>query len=231
MDDTGEKVLYLCLEKAVDMEALAENTMPSDWEGVLEGEEPLNLYYPDKDKVCDVYLSCDVYLACHVSVLGLVLASGELGFVSESPVFAERFFVLRGKGVANPCACIYCIVLLFGVCSVERDLGRTAEVDLKSPGVVYRTKAPSWPWVPAPRVGNEVRSCLPLFSLSICRGFSGRACEVRQRRVPWACVCRKHAVGLAWVMKARENMHAMIWHTRNPGRMMGRFYSNVYPVR
>lgn len=51
MDDTGEKVLYLCLEKAVDMEALAENTMPADWEGVLEGEEPLNLYYPDKDKV------------------------------------------------------------------------------------------------------------------------------------------------------------------------------------
>eukprot|EP00903_Cladosiphon_okamuranus_P014104 g13110.t1 len=54
MDDTGEKVLYLCLEKAVDMEALAENTMPEDWEGVLEGEEPLNLYYPDKDKDFDV---------------------------------------------------------------------------------------------------------------------------------------------------------------------------------
>lgn len=52
MDDTGEKVLYLCLEKAVDMEALAANSMPGDWEGVLEGEEPLNLYYPDKDKVC-----------------------------------------------------------------------------------------------------------------------------------------------------------------------------------
>lgn len=51
MEDTGEKVLYLCLEKAVDMEALAENSMPGDWEGVLEGEEPLNLYYPDKDKV------------------------------------------------------------------------------------------------------------------------------------------------------------------------------------
>eukprot|EP00752_Nemacystus_decipiens_P003531 g3257.t1 len=54
MDDTGEKVLYLCLEKAVDMEALAANTMPSDWGGVLEGEEPLNLYYPDKDKDFDV---------------------------------------------------------------------------------------------------------------------------------------------------------------------------------
>ncbi|CAN0420090.1 unnamed protein product [Pylaiella littoralis] len=54
MEDTGEKVLYLCLEKAVDMEALAENSMPGDWEGVLEGEEPLNLYYPDKDKDFDV---------------------------------------------------------------------------------------------------------------------------------------------------------------------------------
>lgn len=51
MDDTGEKVLYLCLEKAVDMDALAENSMPGDWEGVLEGEETLNVYYPDKDKV------------------------------------------------------------------------------------------------------------------------------------------------------------------------------------
>lgn len=55
MDDTGEKVLYLCLEKAVDMEALASNNMPGDWEGVLEGEEPLNLYYPDKDKVSRVW--------------------------------------------------------------------------------------------------------------------------------------------------------------------------------
>lgn len=51
MDDTGEKVLYLCLEKAVDMDALAENSMPGDWVGVLEGEEALNVYYPEKDKV------------------------------------------------------------------------------------------------------------------------------------------------------------------------------------
>lgn len=52
MEDTGEKVLYLCLEKVADMEALAANSMPQDWVGVLEGEEPLNVYYPDKDKVC-----------------------------------------------------------------------------------------------------------------------------------------------------------------------------------
>ncbi|CAN0522873.1 unnamed protein product, partial [Ectocarpus sp. 12 AP-2014] len=54
MEDTGEKVLYLCLEKVADMEALAANSMPQDWVGVLEGEEPLNVYYPDKDKDFDV---------------------------------------------------------------------------------------------------------------------------------------------------------------------------------
>lgn len=56
MEDTGEKVLYLCLEKVADMEALAANSMPQDWVGVLEGEEPLNVYYPDKDKVCGLAL-------------------------------------------------------------------------------------------------------------------------------------------------------------------------------
>lgn len=86
MEDTGEKVLYLCLEKAVDMEALAENTMPGDWEGVLEGEEPLNLYYPDKDKVVSCFASVVCSCAC-----GVFAAGDNLGSVSSSQLPTATF--------------------------------------------------------------------------------------------------------------------------------------------
>ena len=51
MEDTGVKMLYLCLSKSLDMEALEQNNLPGEWVGVLEGEDALNIYYPDKDKV------------------------------------------------------------------------------------------------------------------------------------------------------------------------------------
>ena len=52
MEDTGVKMLYLCLSKSLDMEALEQNNLPGEWVGVLEGEDAVNIYYPDKDKVC-----------------------------------------------------------------------------------------------------------------------------------------------------------------------------------
>ena len=50
-EDTGEKVLYVCLEKEIDIEMLEQSGMSMDWVGVLEGEEVVKTYYPEKDKV------------------------------------------------------------------------------------------------------------------------------------------------------------------------------------
>lgn len=48
--ETGEKVLYLCLQKVIS----PESGLGADWLGVLEGETPTKTDYPENDKEFDV---------------------------------------------------------------------------------------------------------------------------------------------------------------------------------
>lgn len=50
MEETGEKMLYLRLEKVLH----AESGLGDDWVGVLEGEVQTNTCYPRDDEVISV---------------------------------------------------------------------------------------------------------------------------------------------------------------------------------